>query len=176
MAESPPQPSGCTTSIWNEGLRSIRHFGCLRLIWRGTDSRRGDRPPDASRTHRKKLVFSGSAASLSGVNHLLRQGRRLKQFNPIGKARQNVAHHYDLPAHSMTASSILTVNIPAPTQASAVSLETQYDKKQHLASKLPGSAGLETLTSVPAGGLGLYLAKETGWDVTGSPCRSSSTS
>lgn len=105
------------------------------------------------------------------VNALLRQGRRLKQFNPIGKAQRNVAHHYDL-------SGVLYDHFLDPDRQyscayfrdPSVSLEqAQYDKKRHLAAKLYlDRPGLKTLDIGSGwGGMGLYLARETGCDVTG---------
>ena len=105
------------------------------------------------------------------VNRLLRQGRRLKQFNPIGRAQENVAHHYDL-------SRVLYDHFLDPDRQYScayfrhpdVTLEqAQYDKKQHLASKLYLTRpGLKTLDIGSGwGGLGLYLANEAGCDVTG---------
>jgi len=105
------------------------------------------------------------------VNTLLRQGRRLKQFNPVGKAQRNVAHHYDL-------SGVLYDHFLDPDRQyscayfrdPSVSLEqAQYDKKRHLASKLYlETPGLKTLDIGSGwGGMGLYLARETGCDVTG---------
>lgn len=105
------------------------------------------------------------------VNTLLRQGRRLKQFNPVGKAQRNVAHHYDL-------SGVLYDHFLDPDRQyscayfrdPSVSLEqAQYDKKRHLASKLYlERPGLKTLDIGSGwGGMGLYLARETGCDVTG---------
>lgn len=105
------------------------------------------------------------------VNRLLRQGRRLKQFNPIGKAQENVAHHYDL------SGTLYDYFLDPDRQYSCAyfrhpddSLEqAQYDKKQHLASKLYLTRpGLKTLDIGSGwGGLGLYLAQEAGCDVTG---------
>lgn len=105
------------------------------------------------------------------VNTLLRQGRRLKQFNPVGKAQRNVAHHYDL-------SGVLYDHFLDPDRQyscayfadPSVSLEqAQYDKKRHIASKLYlERPGLKTLDIGSGwGGMGLYLARETGCDVTG---------
>lgn len=105
------------------------------------------------------------------VNSLLRQGRRLKQFNPIGKAQRNVAHHYDL-------SGTLYEHFLDPDRQyscayfvdRSVTLEqAQHDKKRHLAAKLHlDRPGLKTLDIGSGwGGLGLYLARECGCDVTG---------
>jgi cyclopropane-fatty-acyl-phospholipid synthase len=98
--------------------------------------------------------------------------RRLtRQRNPVGRARRNVAHHYDLSGQ------LYDLFLDSDRQYSCayftspdVSLEqAQYDKKIHLASKLlldrPGLRVLEIGSGW--GGLGLYLAGETGADVTG---------
>jgi len=112
---------------------------------------------------RQKLVIWSNA--------LLRQGRRLKQFNPVGKAQQNVAHHYDLSGQ------LYDLFLDSDRQYSCayfvspdVTLEqAQLDKKRHLASKLYVTRpGMKTLDIGSGwGGLGLYLAGELGCDVTG---------
>ncbi|MGF1592287.1 MAG: class I SAM-dependent methyltransferase [Kiloniellaceae bacterium] len=100
-----------------------------------------------------------------------RHSRRLKQYNPIGKARQNVAHHYDLSGQ------LYDLFLDADRQYSCAyfrhgdeSLEqAQADKKKHLAAKLlfdrPGLRLLDIGSGW--GGLGLYLAQAGGCDVTG---------
>ena len=94
------------------------------------------------------------------VNRLLRQGRRLKQFNPIGKAQENVAHHYDL------SGTLYDYFLDPDRQYSCAyfrhpddSLEqAQYDKKQHLASKLYLTRpGLNARYWLRLGGLGSIL-------------------
>lgn len=98
--------------------------------------------------------------------------RRLgRQSNPVGRARRNVAHHYDLSAQ------LYDLFLDSDRQYSCayfagpeVDLErAQYDKKVHLAAKLlldePGLRLLDIGSGW--GGLGLYLAAETGADVTG---------
>ena len=97
--------------------------------------------------------------------------RRIQQSNPIGRARRNVAHHYDL------SGKLYDLFLDRDRQYSCAyftsendSLETaQESKKRHLASKLlldrPGLKVLDIGSGW--GGLGLYLAQETGADVTG---------
>jgi len=97
--------------------------------------------------------------------------RRLKQYNPIGKAQQNVAHHYDLSGQ------LYDLFLDTDRQYSCAyfrhgdeSLEqAQTDKKLHLAAKLlfdrPGLKLLDIGSGW--GGLGLYLARAGDCDVTG---------
>jgi cyclopropane-fatty-acyl-phospholipid synthase len=100
-----------------------------------------------------------------------RLGTRLKQHNPIGKAQRNIAHHYDL------SDQLYDLFLDRDRQYSCAyftdpneSLETaQENKKRHLAAKLlldrPGLKLLDIGSGW--GGLGLYLAQESGADVTG---------
>jgi cyclopropane-fatty-acyl-phospholipid synthase len=97
--------------------------------------------------------------------------RRLRQYNPAARARRNVAHHYDL------SGKLYDLFLDRDRQYSCAyftsetdSLETaQENKKRHIASKLLlDSPGLKVLDIGSGwGGLGLYLAQETGADVTG---------
>ncbi len=100
-----------------------------------------------------------------------RHGRRLKQYNPIGRARQNVAHHYDLSGE------LYDLFLDADRQYSCAYFHTgeesleqaQADKKQHLAAKLYlNRPGLKLLDIGSGwGGLGLYLAQAGDCEVTG---------
>jgi cyclopropane-fatty-acyl-phospholipid synthase len=102
---------------------------------------------------------------------LSRMMRRLKQYNPIDRARRNVAHHYDLSGQ------LYDLFLDSDRQYSCAyfisasdSLETaQENKKRHIAAKLlldrPGLNILDIGSGW--GGLGLYLADEAGADVTG---------
>jgi cyclopropane-fatty-acyl-phospholipid synthase len=100
-----------------------------------------------------------------------RLGRRLKQTNPVGKAQRNVAHHYDLSAE------LYDLFLDSDRQYSCAyfahpddSLETaQLNKKRHIAAKLLfDRPGLKTLDIGSGwGGMGLFLAREAGADVTG---------
>jgi len=97
-------------------------------------------------------------------------GRRLAQFNPRKRARQNVAHHYDLDGR------LYSLFLDADRQYSCAYFETpdttlddaQLAKKRHLAAKLMPAPGKRVLDiGCGWGGLGLYLAEMTGADVTG---------
>ncbi len=108
---------------------------------------------------------------LSGVTERLRTTfRRLAQFNPAGRSRKNVAHHYDL------SDTLYDLFLDADRQYSCAyvmdpsdSIETaQAQKKRHLAGKLllkPGQSILDIGSGW--GGLGLYLAETGSGSVTG---------
>jgi cyclopropane-fatty-acyl-phospholipid synthase len=96
--------------------------------------------------------------------------RRLYQYNPLHRARQNVAHHYDL------SDQLYELFLDQDRQYSCAyfrntgdDLDTaQLDKKKHIAAKLlihPGQKVLDIGSGW--GGLALYLARECGADVTG---------
>ena len=96
--------------------------------------------------------------------------RRLQQFNPVSRARRNVAHHYDL------SGTLYDLFLDTDRQYSCAyftepgdSLETaQLNKKRHLAAKLLLEPGHKVLDIGSGwGGLGLYLAETCGVDVTG---------
>ena len=100
-----------------------------------------------------------------------RIGRGLKQYNPIGKAQHNVAHHYDLSAQ------LYDIFLDRDRQYSCAyfltpddSLETaQENKKRHITSKLRlDRAGLKVLDIGSGwGGLALHIAGHSEADVTG---------
>jgi cyclopropane-fatty-acyl-phospholipid synthase len=102
---------------------------------------------------------------------LSRAMRGLKQHNPIGRARHNVAHHYDL------SDQLYDLFLDKDRQYSCAyftgnddSLEmAQESKKRHIAAKLllhqPNLKVLDIGSGW--GGLGLYLAEKTCADVTG---------
>jgi cyclopropane-fatty-acyl-phospholipid synthase len=96
--------------------------------------------------------------------------RRLNQFNPRRRARNNVAHHYDLDGR------LYALFLDADRQYSCAYFETpdtslddaQLAKKRHLAAKLLIRRGDRVLDIGSGwGGLGLYLAEMTGANVTG---------
>jgi cyclopropane-fatty-acyl-phospholipid synthase len=96
--------------------------------------------------------------------------RRLHQYNPVPRARRNVAHHYDL------SDQLYELFLDRDRQYSCAyfgspedDLETaQENKKRHIAAKLLLGPGLKVLDIGSGwGGLALYLAAECGADVTG---------
>jgi len=105
-------------------------------------------------------LLNGSATAL----------RRLHQYNPVSRARQNAAHHYDL------SDQLYELFLDQDRQYSCAyfhdlsdSLDTaQLNKKCHIAAKLLTRPGLRVLDIGSGwGGLALYLAGECGVDVTG---------
>jgi cyclopropane-fatty-acyl-phospholipid synthase len=96
--------------------------------------------------------------------------RTLQQWNPVPKAKANVAHHYDL------SDALYELFLDRDRQYSCGyferpddDLETaQYAKKRHIAAKLLIRPGMKVLDiGCGWGGLALFLARETGADVTG---------
>ncbi|HEY1309751.1 MAG TPA: cyclopropane-fatty-acyl-phospholipid synthase family protein [Pseudolabrys sp.] len=96
--------------------------------------------------------------------------RRFQQFNPRQRARNNVAHHYDLDGR------LYSLFLDADRQYSCGYFESpgqslddaQLAKKRHLAAKLLMAPGKRVLDiGCGWGGLGLYLAEIAGADVTG---------
>ncbi len=96
--------------------------------------------------------------------------RVLEQYNPIGKAQRNVAHHYDLNGQ------LYDFFLDRDRQYSCAYFKTgeepleqaQLDKKRHIAAKLllrPGQRVLDIGSGW--GGMGLFLSRQFGVDVTG---------
>ncbi len=96
--------------------------------------------------------------------------RHIGQFNPRGRAKDNVAHHYDLDGR------LYSLFLDADKQYSCAYFETpdmtlddaQLAKKRHLAAKLLIGRDDRVLDIGSGwGGLSLYLTEMTGADVTG---------
>ena len=96
--------------------------------------------------------------------------RRLQQLNRRGRARKNVAHHYDLDGR------LYSLFLDADRQYSCGYFEdrdqslddAQLAKKRHLAAKLLARAGQQVLDiGCGWGGLTLYLAEMCGASVRG---------
>ncbi len=96
--------------------------------------------------------------------------RRLQQYNPRSRSRQNVAHHYDLDGR------LYSLFLDGDRQYSCAYFETpdqslddaQLAKKRHLAAKLRPPPGGKVLDiGCGWGGLALYLAEIAGAHVTG---------
>ncbi len=104
---------------------------------------------------------------LEGLRHLL---RRWQQFNPAHRARENVAHHYDL------SDTLYDLFLDADRQYSCayfadpgMTLEAaQEAKKHHIARKLLIEPGMRVLDiGCGWGGMGLTLARDYGARVLG---------
>ena len=98
--------------------------------------------------------------------------RPLLYYNPVGRARKNVAHHYDLSGE------LYDLFLDDDWQYSCAYFhdpksesidQAQQNKKRHIAAKLLlDRPGLEVLDIGSGwGGLGMYLAQEAGANVTG---------
>ncbi|HXL68589.1 MAG TPA: cyclopropane-fatty-acyl-phospholipid synthase family protein [Xanthobacteraceae bacterium] len=109
-----------------------------------------------------------AAKVLTGLRYLF---RRIAQFNPRGRAKRNVAHHYDLDGR------LYSLFLDADRQYSCAYFErpdlslddAQLAKKRHLAAKLLlDKPNLKVLDIGSGwGGLGLYLAEVGRAKVTG---------
>ena len=120
------------------------------------------------------LVANAEASSMPraarAIYGLRKLNKRLDQYNPVGKAKQNVAHHYDLSGQ------MYDLFLDRDRQYSCAYFETddgsleeaQLAKKRHLAAKLMIKPGMKVLDIGSGwGGLGLYLAEVCGAEVTG---------
>jgi cyclopropane-fatty-acyl-phospholipid synthase len=96
--------------------------------------------------------------------------RRINQQNPVSKAKENVAHHYDL------SGKLYDLFLDTDRQYSCAYFETpnatleqaQLAKKRHIAAKLDIKPGMKVLDIGSGwGGLGIYLAEICGAEVTG---------
>jgi cyclopropane-fatty-acyl-phospholipid synthase len=105
------------------------------------------------------------------VTGLRTLGRRIEQFNPAGRARRNVAHHYDLDGR------LFSLFLDRDRQYSCAYWRTgqetleeaQAAKQRHVAAKLKlDRPGLEVLEiGCGWGGMALTLARDWGARVTG---------
>lgn len=101
---------------------------------------------------------------------LVRPFRALLQYNPIRRARQNVAHHYDL------SDTLYELFLDEDRQYSCAYFadgtesldEAQERKRRHIIAKLLPEPGMSVLDIGSGwGGLALELARMAGADVTG---------
>lgn len=110
----------------------------------------------------------GGVRWIEGVRRALRP---LHSYNPVNRARKNVAHHYDL------SGTLYELFLDTDWQYSCAyftspeeSLEqAQENKKRHLAAKLLLNEDRQEILDIGSGwgGLGLYLAREANANVTG---------
>jgi len=101
---------------------------------------------------------------------LRRATRRIAQHNPVGTARRNVAHHYDL------SDTLYALFLDKDRQYSCAYFATaeddldqaQENKKRHIAAKLLLASDNRVLDIGSGwGGLALYISQISGADVTG---------
>ena len=99
-----------------------------------------------------------------------RMSKRLAQYNPIGRAQANVAHHYDL------SDALYELFLDKDRQYSCAYFQTpedsleeaQENKRRHIAAKLMLESDSRVLDIGSGwGGLALYLSQVSGADVTG---------
>ncbi len=96
--------------------------------------------------------------------------RSIQQFNPVGRAKENVHHHYDL------SGTLYDLFLDADRQYSCAFFRTDNDsleaaqdnKKRHIAAKLFLKPGVKVLDIGSGwGGMGIYLAKVGAGQVDG---------
>jgi cyclopropane-fatty-acyl-phospholipid synthase len=98
-----------------------------------------------------------------------RRLRSLDQFNPIGKARHNVAHHYDLSRqlYELFLDDDLQYTCAYFASPDDTLEQAQLNKKRHVAAKLRLSPGQKILEmGCGWGGLALYLASIADVEIT----------
>ncbi|KAB2846335.1 MAG: class I SAM-dependent methyltransferase, partial [Hyphomicrobiaceae bacterium] len=106
---------------------------------------------------------------LRSIDRLRRLRKPLQQYNPVSRARRNVAHHYDIDG------AIYDLFLDADRQYSCAYFdggdnleEAQLAKKRHLAATLALKPGQKVLDIGSGwGGLGIYLAETSDVRVDG---------
>ncbi len=116
-------------------------------------------------------IGAGESTFLQPVLESARSGLRwLAQHNPVGKARRNVAHHYDLSGQ------LYDLFLDSDKQYSCAYFrspddtleQAQANKKSHIAGKLLLEPGMHVLDiGCGWGGMGLTLARDYGVKVLG---------
>ncbi|PRX33732.1 cyclopropane-fatty-acyl-phospholipid synthase [Meinhardsimonia xiamenensis] len=116
-------------------------------------------------------VAEGNSSLVQHVNRYLRRALRVvRQYNPVGRAKANVAHHYDLSGE------LYELFLDEDRQYSCAYFrspddtleQAQKNKKAHIARKLLIEPGMRVLDiGCGWGGLALTLAQEHGARVLG---------
>ncbi len=104
---------------------------------------------------------------MQGLSHLW---RRVQQYNPLGQARRNAAHHYDisLALYELFLDPDKQYSCAYFEHPGASLEEAQIAKKRHIMAKLLLKPGQKVLDiGCGWGGLSLTLGREAGVDVTG---------
>ncbi len=96
--------------------------------------------------------------------------RLFEQYNPIGTAQRNVAHHYDLDGklYELFLDQDKQYSCGYFRSPTDTLEEAQLNKKRHIAAKLLVQSGMKVLDIGSGwGGMALHLGREFGADVTG---------
>jgi cyclopropane-fatty-acyl-phospholipid synthase len=96
--------------------------------------------------------------------------RAFEQYNPVGKAQRNVAHHYDLrdELYALFLDDDRQYSCAYFRSPSDTLEQAQINKKQYIAAKLLLQPGMKVLDIGSGwGGMGLFLGRKYGADVTG---------
>ena len=110
------------------------------------------------------------ASWLKWTQSLSHLWRRVQQYNPLGQARRNAAHHYDisLALYELFLDPDRQYSCAYFENANVSLEEAQIAKKRHIMAKLLLKPGQKVLDiGCGWGGLGLSLGREAGVDVTG---------
>ena len=122
----------------------------------------------------KNVEYRPAPGASKLFNNIRIAMKRLDQYNPIGRAQANVAHHYDLSGALYALfldrdRQYSCAYFPDADNEAGISLEqAQEDKKAHIAAKLHLKPGMKVLDiGCGWGGMALYLHRTCGVDVTG---------
>lgn len=151
-------------------------------IFRNPELRTGEAYMDGTLTFEDCTVkdfldlFSRNRGSMAAypmqkvLRRLSRTVRSFQQHNPIGKAQQNVAHHYDLSAemYRLFLDEDMQYSCAYFEKGTETLEEAQLKKKRHIAAKLLLEDGQQVLDiGCGWGGLALYLAECADVEVLG---------
>jgi cyclopropane-fatty-acyl-phospholipid synthase len=161
---------------------TIRDWKTLRRIAFNADLAVGEAWSDGTLTVERGDIYGfldlclsnsgvGSGYGLRRVQLRLRRLMRpLLMYNPIGRAQKNVAHHYDLSdkLYDLFLDDERQYSCAYFTSPEDTLEEAQARKMRHIAKKLCLEPGQKLLDIGSGwGGLGLFMAREVGVDVTG---------
>ena len=161
---------------------NMQDWNTVRRVAFNPDLALGEAYMDGTLTLTRGDIYDLLALCLANIGmgrgHWLRRmqqrlrlvGRRFVMHNPVGRAQQNVAHHYDL------SDDLYDLFLDSERQYSCAYFETPQDsleraqaqKMRHIAAKLRLEDGLKVLDIGSGwGGLALSLVREANADVTG---------
>jgi cyclopropane-fatty-acyl-phospholipid synthase len=160
----------------------IRDAGLIRRLITNTELALGEGYTDGSITIEGddlhgflRLAITNATANrfpvwLEPAERFRHLSRKLRQFNPTGRARSNVAHHYDLSAklYDLFLDTDKQYSCAYFTQPDMTLDDAQEAKKHHIAAKLLIQPGMRVLDiGCGWGGMALTLARDYGAQVVG---------